>query len=243
MHPARTIVILIFLALIIEVILFVYAVPSYLAPRPSAVIVSVLDNIETIVFNLAHTAVNIILGMLFGALFGVSLGVILTVFKSIADDMNAILMGFNSIPLIAFAPIIVVWFGIGVASKIAMAALLSFFPYAILSQKGFQNLSIQQEMYIKQLNAKKWRLFLFVRFPAARRHLVSATRLAIPLASVGALVGEFISSEIGIGHIIIISLGQLKTDLTFASLLILALFCVLLFIIFERIFEGNDDGR
>jgi NitT/TauT family transport system permease protein len=127
----------------------------------------------------------------------------------------------EAMPKIALAPLFILWFGIGSESKIVLAALLAFFPVTINLTRGMQNVDSSLLDVFQVLNASRWKTLRFIRFPSALPSFYDGLRIAVPASLVGAVLGEFIASERGLGHRMLLSTTNLRLDLVFAILLTL----------------------
>ena len=143
--------------------------------------------------------------------------------------MMPYLVAVNAAPKIALAPLIVVWFGFGISSKIVMAALIAFFPLLINVVSGLANADPQKLKLMRSLAASAWMTFTKVKLPDALPSIFAGMKIAIVFAVVGAVVGEFVGAEAGLGLVIKRTDYQLDVALTFAIVAMLSLMGILLF--------------
>ena len=209
---------------------FIFDPPSFVLPSPSAVLITLFNQHSLLIQGLGYTAAAAAIGLLLGAALGFLFATMLFFWRDIESITLPLLIGFDSIPKLALAPVILVWVGIGISSRIVNSALLCFFPFVILLLSGYHALSVDSARYLQSLRVSRLRIFLHIRLPLAVPYALDATRLAIPLSIVGAVVGEFVSSENGLGYITLTAIGRLDMSLAFASLSIMAAMSVTAFL-------------
>lgn len=138
-------------------------------------------------------------------------------------------MALKSTPLIAIAPLLVLWFGNGVLSKIVMSALVAFFPVLVNSVNGLANIDAEALDLMKSLSASKLQILIKIRVPASLPFVFASLKIASSLAVVGAVIGEFTGATQGIGHLIVTSSYYLETALMFAGVGMISLGGILFF--------------
>ena len=176
-------------------------------------------------------------GFLPGVLAAVALGVLVSVliyFVPIAKrTLYPFMIALQSIPKIGLAPIIVVWSGYGLSSKVIMAFLFAFFPIVISTLGGLGGIPAHLEEHFKALGASPWETFWRLRVPSALPNFIDGCKVAMPLAVIGAIVGEFVGSNDGLGNLILMATGSSQTALTFAALAAVTGLSLALFYIIE----------
>ena len=141
----------------------------------------------------------------------------------------------QSMPKIALAPLMIVWFGYGFGSKVAATFLFAFFPIVIATLGGMENVAINLDEHFRALGASRWDFFWRLQVPAALPAFVDGIKIAMPLAVIGAIVGEFIGAEEGLGHLMTLATANAQTDLMFAAILVITALAVLLYALVERL--------
>jgi NitT/TauT family transport system permease protein len=144
-------------------------------------------------------------------------------------SLYPILIAMQSIPKVAVAPIVLVWFGLGLESKLAIAFLVAFFPIVVDTATGLQATPPGLLELARSLRASRWQIFWKVQFPAALPFVFSGAKVAITLAVIGAVIGEFVGSVNGLGNLLLSANSQLNGPLAWAALVWLSLLGVLLF--------------
>jgi NitT/TauT family transport system permease protein len=160
---------------------------------------------------------------------GVTLAVLILHSRLVEDSLYPILIFLQTTPKMAIAPLLVVWMGFGDLPKITIAFLIAFFPMVVDTHTGLKSVEPELLEMLHGLRASRWKVLTMARFPAALPHIFSAMRITITLAVTGAVVGEFVSSREGLGHVIILSGSDMRTDLAFAAILLLAIIGMILF--------------
>jgi NitT/TauT family transport system permease protein len=206
LHKARSVigkvVFFISIPLFWEAIVRLMNIPKYLLPAPSAIIAAFLENIWMWVPHILATNNEVVGGFAVAVVFGISCAVALTYSNYLRSTLYPIIMMFNCFPKSAIAPLFMIWFGLGLQSKIMMSFLVAFFPIIVNTSTGLMEISPEMIDLGRVLNASKTQEFLKIRFPHSLVSLFDALRTALPLAMVGAIVGEFVSSSVGLGFAI-----------------------------------------
>jgi len=138
-------------------------------------------------------------------------------------------VAFESVPKVALAPLVVVWFGLGLQSKVATVVMICFFPIFMSTYRGLTSVDPDYLDLIKGLGGTKRQLFLKVRLPWAIPYAFTGLRIAVPLAMVGAVIGEFIAAQSGLGFIILSTSQNLETALTVAAIALVTVWSTILF--------------
>jgi NitT/TauT family transport system permease protein len=200
----------------------VFHVPTAVLPRPALVADAMLQNWRLIVDEGRIT----LLESLYGFLLAFALGVPLAVAISSSPTLNLmfypLLIATQSIPKVALAPLILVWLGTGIESKLAIAWLVAFFPIVVDTTTGLRNTPAELLDLATSVRANGFQTFWKIRFPAALPFVISGSKVAITLAVIGAVIGEFIGSNDGLGNLLLVANSQVNVPLAFAALFGLA---------------------
>lgn len=192
----------------------------FLFSSPQAIGCALLKGIQEgyLLYHTWITFIETLLGFLMGNFVGIIAGLSLWGSKNVAKIFKPYIIALGSIPVFALAPVLTVWFGIGIFSKIMMAALSTVF---IAMLQSFQGAMSVQERYLNQMNifkATKWQTFTKVVFPSSLIWVFSSLKLNIGFALLGAFIGEFVSAENGLGYFILKSSGLYDMANVFAGL-------------------------
>jgi NitT/TauT family transport system permease protein len=195
-------------------------VDQFFVSRPSAIAASLwaMMTKEALFYHLRFTIIEATVGYVIGAVAGLVLGFALARVETVYRIIEPFIVGFYGIPRIALAPLFILWFGIGIASKIAVAAVMVFFIVFINTVAGIRSAPAQLLQVARVMGASEWALVRKVVFPAATPFIVAALQITVPQAMIGAIVGEFISSNRGVGHLISRAAGWLDTPGLFAGI-------------------------
>jgi NitT/TauT family transport system permease protein len=140
-----------------------------------------------------------------------------------------ILLGLQSVPKVALAPLVILWLGIGNWPKIVIVVLVCFFPILVNVVAGFESVPRSMLDLMHSLRASEWVIFRRLRIPIATPHLFTGCKIAITFAVIGAVIGEFVAAQEGLGYLILISTAQSQTPLAFAAIILLTVISVVLF--------------
>lgn len=205
------------------------SIPAYLLPAPSAVLDELWSSRDALLAQSVVTLTEVFWGFVIAVVLGVPVAA-LVYFSNIAKrTVYPFLVALQSIPKIGLAPLIVVWFGYGLASKLIMAFLFAFFPIVIATLGGLASTPAHLEEHFRALRASPIQTFWRLRVPAALPNFLDGCKVAMPLAVIGAVVGEFVGSNDGLGNLILTASGSGNTTLTFAALIAVTLLSLLLF--------------
>ncbi len=199
-------------------------VPSYVLPLPSAIAVRLDETFVVQIYNLGATASTTMLGLVMALASGVLLALLVIFLPAVKSVLLPFLAAFNSIPKIAIAPLFIIWFGLGMESKILLAFLLALFPIFVNALTGLGEIETDVFDLARLAGGTPIRIFIKVRLMNALPYIVDGLKVAFPLALVGSIVGEFIGGNRGIGHLILSGQFDLDTPLVFSALLLITLF-------------------
>lgn len=206
-----------------------FGLDTFVLPSPGDVARSIVEEWEALLSNGLTTLWETLAGFILAVVIAVPLGVSLA-YSWIMDRMfSPILFGFNAVPKIAIAPLLVVWMGFGQLPKVVMVVLVCFFPIVLSTAAGMRQTPEEIRELIRSLKATWLQEFLKVRLPAALPHIFVGLKVAISLAVIGAVIGEFVGATSGLGYLIVASGGSADTPLAFAALAALAAISVALF--------------
>ena len=230
-----------------------FQVPNWVLPTPSQIITALWRGLDAGPFDRGgywlHTGVTVfqvLLGFFIGSTVGLILGTIISQFRILEATLRVYLIAIQSLPKIALAPIIVLWFGFGLTSKVVIICLLTFFPLLVTSMAGFKAVDVERLELMRSLGANSWQIFWKVRLPSALPYIFAGLDMAAVFAVVGAVVGEFVGAQRGLGTLILSMNSQMDTAGTFSVFIILALVGVVLHkglrLVERRLLFWSGDG-
>lgn len=208
-------------------------VRPYLIPAPGDVWNTFVSDRELLLRHTYVTLYETVAGFVLSVVFGLIAAVAIVYSPAVEKTLYPLLLAAQVIPKIAIAPLFVVWLGFGPAPKILVAVLIAFFPVVISGVAGLRSVDPELLDLSATMGATPLQVFRKIRFPAALPHLFSGIKVAATLAVVGAVVGEFVGANEGLGYILLIANGNLESDLLFAGLIIMSLIGVVLFVVLE----------
>jgi len=175
------------------------------------------------------TVYTTLVGFVLSVLFGIGLSMLIVWSRMFEDAVYPLVVMTQVIPKVAIAPLLIVYLGFGQEPKIFLAFLVSFFPMVINTTLGMKSVSVELLELLATLKASRWQLMRKVRFKRALPYMVEGAKIAITLAVIGAVVGEFSSGGVGLGYLILSASSNLDTTLGFSSLFVLIVIGVILF--------------
>lgn len=200
-----------------------FDMPAAVLPRPALVFNATLANWRLIVSEGWITLLESLYGFVLAFALGVPLAVAIAGSRTLNLMFYPLLIATQSLPKVALAPLILVWLGIGMESKLAIAWLVAFFPIVVDTATGLRNTPAEFLDLATAVRASPWQAFWKIRFPAALPFVISGSKVAITLAVIGAVIGEFIGSNEGLGNLLLVANSQINTPLAFACLIGLAI--------------------
>ena len=225
-HPLWAFLI-VFLAWQIGVVLF--KVPIYLLPTPWQILKEIVASAPHLLNQSMVTVSEMLWGYFFSIILGTSLGLAVASWRVFERMIFPILVFFQLIPKIALAPLFIIWFGFGMLPKVLITFLLSFFPIMINCIVGFRSLDPEVVLLLRSMGARPVDSFLKIRLPSALPHIFAGLKISATGATVGAIVGEFVGSDKGLGYLLLVAQGDLNTPLLFAALAFLTAAGLILF--------------
>ena len=217
-----------------EALVWATGVPSYILPPPSSVLAVLIERSDLLVAEAAWTAAEMVIGLLLGLVLGATLAIVFAASAGWRRWALPLVIVSQAIPVIAIAPLLVLWLGYGMASKIAMAVLIIYFPVTTAFLDGLRRTDPGWVELARTMDAGGAALLTQIRIPAALPALASGLRVAAAVAPIGAVIGEWVGSSAGLGYLMLQANARMQTDLMFAALLVLAAMALLLWLAVDR---------
>jgi len=212
-----------------------FSVPAYLIPAPTLVVEQLVAQWPLLLRESLPTLSATLGGFFLSALLGIPVALMIASSRLVESFVYPILVFSQSVPKVAIAPLFVVWFGFGIIPKVIVAFLLGFFPVVVSTVLGLKRLDSDLLDLARSMKAGPWRTFFRLRLPHALPSIFGGLKVSITLAVVGAVVGEFVGSNSGIGYVLQIGNGNFDLPLMFAALVVLSMMGVLLFMALDWI--------
>lgn len=204
-------------------------IPSYLLPRASEVLAALWTDVVDIVtggdmwVHFYTTLFEIIVGFLLSVVIGVGIGALLSEFKGVQRATYPYVVAANATPRIAFAPLIVIWFGFDYASKIVMAIAIAVFPVIVNTMAGLAATDRDDLRLMRSLGATRSQLMWRVRIPTALPYLFAGFETAMLFSAVGAVIGEFMAGDKGLGYVTLLTQELFRLDEAFSAIALLSI--------------------
>lgn len=204
-------------------------IEPFLVPAPSDVADSLWSDRELLADNALTTLEEIVLGFLIAAVAGFAFAVVLHGSDVLRRAFYPLLIASQTVPVIAIAPILVVWLGYGIGPKLAIIALVCFFPITVNTLDGLRSVDPELPRMMRTLDASRAQTLRRIEIPSALPFLFSGLKIAAVISVIAAVFGEWSGSDQGLGHLILVAQGQVQTARVFAAVVVLSAIAIALF--------------
>jgi len=219
------------LILIWQVVVWITQVPPYILPPPKSVVLALMDHGPELLGHAGITLIEILAGLTIGTIFGAGSALLMMISRGTKHWIMPVLVISQAIPVFALAPLLVLWLGYGLSSKIAMAVLIIFFPVTAAFYDGLRSTEPQWLELARVMDASPHAVLREIRIPAALPALASGLRVATAVAPIGAVVGEWVGSSAGLGFYMLHANARMQIDMMFAALALLSAMALILYFI------------
>lgn len=226
-----------FLLLVWQLAVMLFKTPVYLLPSPLLILQTLWHNRGELLLQAWPTVVETLVGLLIGTAIGAIVAALMSVSRVCRSTLFPVILVSQAIPIIAIAPLFVLWFDYGMASKIATSAVALFFPIASSLYDGLRRTPSGMLEMAQCMQAKRWRQWYWIELPAALPSFSSGLRMACVWAPMAAVVGEWVGSERGLGFLIIQANARMDTPLMFSALVFLIVFSLLLYVVVNKLLQ------
>ena len=206
-----------------QVLVRLFKVPEYIMPVPTEFLARFVEARQLLWTHTLVTSNEILLGFAAATAISVPLALLIVSAPLLERCLYPLIVFFQLVPKIAIAPLFIVWFGFGLFPKVLLTFLLCFFPILVDSMTGFRALDERLLYITRSMGATRWQTFRFVRLPAALPFIFSGLKVSIVLAATGAIVGEFVGANAGLGYLLLRGSSYLDMTLIFAVLVALSI--------------------
>jgi len=215
--------------LIWESMVKLYNVKEYILPAPSAILKELISSFDILMEHTAVTVFETVMGFLIGLIVSIILSILLDKFNILKKTVYPYLVTSQTIPLVAIAPILAIWFGFGLLPKILLSVLIVFFPITLSLIEGLA--SYDRDLYemMKQMGANNKQIFFKLKLPSASVHFFSGLKIAAAYCVMGAVISEWVGAKKGLGIYLTRAMSSFKTTALFADVLIIILISIVLF--------------
>ena len=213
-------------------------VPKWLLPAPSAIGIELYDDAGLLMSHAAVTIKEVVVGFALAFWVGVVLAVAIAYSRLLERTVYPFVIASQTIPIIAIAPLLLIWLGYGLSPKVIVVALISFFPIVVNMVDGLKAVDSDMVAMMRTLGASRWQIFTKLQVPSSLPFLFSGTKVGIAVSVIGAVIGEWVGGRAGLGYLMTISVPYFLTARVFAAVFILSLMGIALFLavtILERL--------
>ncbi|MEX0813151.1 MAG: ABC transporter permease [Chitinophagales bacterium] len=225
-----------------EILVNTSNIPEFILPAPSSIINSISINYISLLNDIKITAIEALGGFLIANIFSLVIAYLFTYFPFFEKILYPLIISLKSTPVIALSPLMIIWFGYGIESKIVMASIVSFFPLVVNATLGFKNVDENALKLFRTLTRSKIKEFFYLRFPSALPSIFSALKISSTMAVVGSIVAEMFGAQNGIGQTINLASMNLDTPLLFSGIIFASLLGILFFssiVLLESVLKIN----
>lgn len=200
---------------------YVFKAPAYLIPGPIRIAEVFVAEFSKLVYHGWFTAYEMLLGFALAVVIAIPLAIGITASHRFDRFVTPQLLFFQVVPKVAIAPLFLVWFGVGTTPKVLVAFLIAFFPIVIDAAVGLRSMSSEMRDLARSMGASKWQVFARFQLPTSLPYLFSGLKVAATLAVAGAVVGEFVGADKGLGYLLLVTNSNMETALMFATIVAL----------------------
>lgn len=220
-----------------QLLVFITQVPPYILPGPLPVLQALIERGPELLTHLQTTVTEIIVGLLIGTLLGCSCALTMIISPMLKRWLQPVLVISQAIPVFALAPILVLWLGYGMASKIGMAVLIIFFPVAASFYQGMRRTNPDLLELARIMGASRYSTLRYLVIPSALPAFGSGLRVAAAVAPIGAVVGEWVGSSSGLGFYMLHANARMQIDVMFAALALLSVASLALYFTIDYLLD------
>jgi len=213
-----------------EIAVRVFSIPAFILPAPSSVAVALWRGTTSMLYveHLYITLTETLLGFVVGSILALALGTVIALSRRVEYYVYPFVVMFQAMPKVALAPLIIVWFGLGLMSKVAQAAFTAFFPLMVNTIAGLRSADEDRVALMRSLDASKMQIFTMLRVPSAMPFIMAGFEIAMVLSLIGAIVAEFVGAQRGLGMLIMSMTFTMDVAGQFSVLLVLSVLGLIL---------------
>ncbi len=206
-----------------EAVVQLYEVPHYILPAPSAIAAKLVQKRASLWHHTLVTLQEMLLGFGLATTVGITLAVLMFEVPVLERALYPYVIGSQTVPVFAIAPLLVLWLGYGIMSKVFMAAVIVFFPIVLNTLDGLKAADTDTVSLLRVMQANRWQLLWKVQFPSALPFILSGAKIGISISTIGAVIGEWVGAKAGLGRLMLDANSQLQVSLVFAAIICLTL--------------------
>jgi len=222
---------LVLLVIIWDLVVRIFKIRDYLLPGPGAVFRTLIDEAGYLADQSVTTTQEVILGFILATVVGLLIAIAIATWRPFEQAAYPLLVASQEIPQVAFAPLLLVWFGFGITSKVIIAFLIAFFPVVVNTAVGLRSVPTELIDLARSTRASSLTILRKIRFPYALPYAFTGLKIGATFAVIGAVVGEFVGAGKGLGYVLVTANGRLDTALMFAAIIVLVVLGLALFFV------------
>ncbi|MBN1932703.1 MAG: ABC transporter permease [Desulfobacterales bacterium] len=200
-----------------------FSIPDFILPTPSRIMVVAVLQAPLLLRHGAITGLEILIGIGLSLLMAVPLATLMFAHRSLEKALAPFLVVSQAVPVFALAPLLVIWLGYGIASKVLMAAIIIFFPITVSLLEGYKSCGNDYIMLFRLMGAGFWRTWRLLYWPWALPYFFAGLKVGVTVATIGAVIGEWVGAQGGLGYLMIQANARLNVEMVFAAILWLSL--------------------
>jgi putative hydroxymethylpyrimidine transport system permease protein len=197
----------------------VFNLPDFILPPPSQILTVAVVQVPLLLPHAATTAMEVLVGILLSLMVSVPLAMIMFAHPAVENAIAPFLVASQAVPVFAIAPLLVIWLGYGIASKVLMAAVIIFFPITVSLLEGFKSCDSEFRILFQLMGAGFWKTMRLLYWPWALPQFFAGLKVGVSVATIGAVIGEWVGAQQGLGYLMIQANARLQVDLVFAAIL------------------------
>ncbi len=228
MMALRALAVAVVLLLVWQAVILIFQPPPFLLPPPVRVFAALVDRPDLWRVHAVTTLTETLIGFVTGAVLGAGLALTMSFLPLTRRVLLPVMVVSQAVPVFAIAPLLALWFGFGLASKVVMATVAIFFPVASAFADGLARTDVNLLDLARLYGARRWQVVTLLRVPGALPALITGLRVAAVYAPIGALIGEWVGASSGLGYAMLLANARAQTDVMFAALILLAAMSVAL---------------
>lgn len=234
-HQLPAVILILFFLVVWEIVCRLFRVPYFLLPPPTSIVKTIIGEFIRFYPHILVTLQEMVLGLGISVVFGVALAFLMFRYPIIERAFFPIVIGSQAVPVFAIAPLLVLWFGYGISSKVIMTAIIVFFPIVVNTLDGLKSTDPDMVYLLKSMGASESQILFKVRVPQSLPFFFSGLKIGVSVSSIGAVIGEWVGSTKGLGYLMLYANAQLRVDVVFASIFYLTFLAVTLYLLVSKI--------
>jgi putative hydroxymethylpyrimidine transport system permease protein len=200
-----------------------FDIPDFILPPPSLIFTVAVSQAAILLPHAGVTALEVLIGILLSLAIAIPLSMVMFAHPSVENAIAPFLVASQAVPVFAIAPLLVVWLGYGIASKVLMAAVIIFFPITVNLLEGFKSCDQEYRVLFQLMGAGFWKTMRLLYWLWALPHFFAGLKVGVSVATIGAVIGEWVGAQQGLGYLMIQANARLRVDMVFAAILWLSL--------------------